>query len=444
MSNKEALQMAVNHALSERKACLERQMLAGIDNKRPGAWKEYGYKDNLTFADFYQLYKRGGLAHGAVHLLYEKCWETLPWVIEGTEYDNKRPWTQWEKRVRMQFAGLNVWQAAREADRMRLVGRYAGLLIQAADGKSWDVELTKNTRIVKLIPAWEGQLKPASWDTNEQSATYGEVLTWTYHEANVMETNDGTPGRAVTVHHSRVVIFGCHRTGSSFLEAAFNDCVNIEKIMGGSGESFLKNASRQIHLGFDKDVNLEDIARSYGVPIGELQEVFNQTARDLNMGIDTILATQGATASPLVANVPDPAPHFEISLQSAACSWRIPTKILVGMQTGERASTQDEKAFNRRGQGRRINELNTDLTRMVRHFIRYGLIPRLSGGEFTIMWDDLSESTQAEKVELALKMAEVNAKQVGVEAIFDKNEIREAAGFDPDLDDEPLPDDEDA
>ena len=47
------------------------------------------------------------------------------------------------------------------------------------------------------------------------------------------------------------------------------------------------------------------------------------------------------------------------------------------------------------------------------------------------MWDDLAESTQAEKLEFADKMAGVNQKNAGNgdAAVFTGDEIREAAGY---------------
>ena len=57
----------------------------GIDTKRPTAWCEYGFPESLDFDDFFRVFKRTDLAHGAVKQTVEKCWETDPWVIEGDE-----------------------------------------------------------------------------------------------------------------------------------------------------------------------------------------------------------------------------------------------------------------------------------------------------------------------------------------------------------------------
>lgn len=441
------LELAVNHAISERQQYLQRMKLAGtagIDAKRPSAWSEYGYKDVLFFRDFFNLYERHGVAHGAVQRLVEKCWESTPWIIEGDEYENRRPETPWEIQVRLLFKRLRAWRQVQDADRRRLIGRYSGLLLQVADGLRWDQEMGAG-ELLRMIPAWEGQLEPSAWDENDASPTYGEVTAWSYQEAAVREGEHSGPGRTVQVHPSRVVIFGDPREGIPFLQAGYNDFVNLEKILGGSGESFLKNAARQMHIGFEKDVDLAALASAYGVPLADLQTIFNDTARDLNIGQDVVAITQGATMTPLVATVPDPEEHFDIALQSAAASVRIPAKILVGMQTGERASTEDLRDFNKRGQGRRVSELSCNLEQLVSHMIRYKLIPPPPAGEFSICWSDLTEASQEEKLANAFKMADINAKQAATGApVFTDDEIREAAGWDPRGDDTPLPDSEDS
>ena len=39
-----------------------------LDSKHQMAWMTYGYKDTLTFIDFYSMYRRFGMAKSAVEL----------------------------------------------------------------------------------------------------------------------------------------------------------------------------------------------------------------------------------------------------------------------------------------------------------------------------------------------------------------------------------------
>jgi hypothetical protein len=53
--------------------------------------------------------------------------------------------------------------------------------------------------------------------------------------------------RRVNIHPDRVFILGDYSDDAiGFLEPAYNAFVSLEKVEGGSGESFLKNAARQL------------------------------------------------------------------------------------------------------------------------------------------------------------------------------------------------------
>ena len=423
------LQLAVNHALTDYRAAALRESFAApsgsLDDKRPAAWTEYGFPTNPMFDTFYRLYKRGGVAHGAVCQLLDKCWSTNPWVIEGEPSTDKRPLTGWESATGAKLKAMDFWHYAKEADRRRLVGSYSGLLVQLADSAAWDTPATKGARLVKLIPAWEGQLTVAEWHTDETSPLYGEPKAWLYRELSVKGNG---PGRHITVHPERVIIFGDYREGLSFLEPGLNAFINLEKVEGGAAESFLKNAARQLSISFDKDARLESLAAMYGVPVKDLADGFNDGVRAINRAQDAALITQGATVTPLTAAVPDPKPTFEINLQTAAASVQIPTRILAGSQSGERASTEDNRAFNGRCQGRRVGRLSRDLLGAIRHLQDIGQIDPTV--EFSVIWDDLNEFTQGEKLEAALKMAQVNREMLATgEAVFSAEEIRDTAGF---------------
>lgn len=433
------LDLAVNRALSELQMARSRMGLrgmTGIDGKRPQAWCEYGFPDDIEFDQMLALYKRGGVAHGAVNKIISACWTSDPWVIEGDEQDNSREETGWERANKPLFNGGRFWRAVAEADRRRLVGRYSGLLLQLRDSGRWDQPVKKaGAAIVKIIPAWAGSLKPTGFNTNANDEGYGQVTKWEYLESGI----NGASGRRLEVHPDRVFILGDWSNDAiGFLEPAYNAFVSIEKVEGGSGESFLKNAARQLAVNFDKEINLDNIAQMYGVKIDDLHKKFNDAAREINRGNDVMLINQGATVTPLVSNIPDPSPTYNVNLQTAAAALDIPTKILVGMQTGERASTEDQKYFNARCQSRR-RDLSFEIHDLLAHLTRIKVMNPIS--EFTVMWDDLTEATLADKLLSAKTMSEINSVSLatGTE-VFQVDEIREAAGYDARADGLPLPD----
>ncbi|HCE9878480.1 TPA: DUF1073 domain-containing protein, partial [Pseudomonas aeruginosa] len=365
------------------------------------------------------------------------CWKTNPQVIEGDDQDRSKDETEWERKNKPLIAGGRFWRAVSEADRRRLVGRYSGLLLHIRDSQPWDRPVTgKVNGLARVTPAWAGCLKPKTFDEKQDSETYGQPTMWEYTEAS----QAGRPGLVRDIHPDRVFILGDWTDDAiGFLEPAYNSFISLEKVEGGSGESFLKNAARQLLLNFDKEIQLGEIASTYGVTIDALNERFNEAARQLNRGNDVLLPTQGATVTQMVSAVSDPGPTYNVNLQTAAAGVDIPTKILVGMQTGERASSEDQKYHNARCQARRVQELTFEINDLFGHLMRIGVVPLKA--EFTAIWDDLTVPTKAERLANSKTMSEINSAAIGTgEPVFTAEEIREEAGYDPLVGGDPLPD----
>lgn len=436
------LTLAVNHAvrlasnsagnttaLSRVRAGLLNPGGMGLDSKRSAAWCEYGFKENLTADDFVNLYKRGGVAHGAVNKLVGNCWKTDPWIIEGEEEDESTDETPWEKKTNAALPDA-FWHAISVADARRLVCRYSALILRIADNRKFHEPVAGSSRkLEEMVPVWSGALRIEDYDES------GRPTMWQYTPTRP----DGTALEVVKVHPDRIIILGDYSADAiGFLEPAYNAFTSMEKVEGGSGEAFLKNAARQLSVEYDKSVDLSSIAAMYGVGMDELQEKFNEAARDINRGNDSLMITQGASVTPLVASVPDPQPTYSVNLQTAAAALDMPTKILTGMQTGERASSEDQKYFNARCQSRRVRELARDIRYVIRHLQHVKVLEQVPF--FSVMWDDLTEATGADKLANAKTMAEINTAAMATgQPVFTDSEIRVAAGHEP----EPAEDDRD-
>lgn len=420
------LQLAVNHAINDARLARARMGMLnpsmGLDAKRNSAWCEYGFPEQVTYENLYALYRRGGIAHGAVEKLVGKCWQTNPEIIEGDDADESENETAWEKKSKQVFTS-RFWRSFADADRRRLVGRYAGILLHVNDSLAWDQPVTKGKMLQKVTVAWAGSLTVGDWDTGLNSKTYGQPKMWQYAE----RLPNGS-SRRVNIHPDRVFILGDYSEDAiGFLEPAYNAFVSLEKVEGGSGESFLKNAARQQNINFDKEVNFGDLASMYGVSVDELQERYNDAARELNRGNDTLLITQGANVTSLVSPVSDPSPTYDVNLQTAAAGVDIPTRILVGNQQAERSSTEDQKYFNTRCQSRR-GDLSFEIEDFCDKLIDLGIIDPI--GQKTVIWDDLNAQTDSEKLDAAQKMAQINNVSLATgEQPFTGEEIRVAAGY---------------
>ena len=418
----EKLTLAVNHALSDVRLARARAMALnpgmGLDAKRSSAWCEYGFKEDLTFDDLYKLYRRGGIANGAVNKLVTNCWRTNPEVIEGDISDEAREETEWEKASKQVFTH-RFWRAFAKADTRRLVGRWAGILLHIKDSKNWNEPVIKGKALQKITPVWASALQVGNRDGN------GNITNWQYTET----LSDGSTARR-DIHPDRILIIGDMSDDEiGFLEPGYNACVSLEKVEGGSGESFLKNAARQQNINFDKEVDFNNLASMYGVTVDELQERYNEAAREINRGNDTLLITQGAQVTSMVSAVSDPSPTYSVNLQTFSSSVDIPSRIIVGNQSGERASTEDQIYFNARCQSRR-GDLSFDIEDLVDKLIYLQALKPVS--KFSIVWDELNEQSPSDKLDSAVKMSNINQTSLASgEAVFSGDEIRVAAGYQP-------------
>lgn len=429
------LTLAVNHALNDARMARARMGMLnptmGLDNKRGSAWCEYGFPEQITYDNLYSLYRRGGIAHGAVEKLVGKCWQTNPEIIEGDDADESEDETEWERKSKQVFTN-RFWRSFAEADRRRLVGKYAGILLHVRDNQDWNLPVTRGRGLEKITVAWAGSLTVGEWDTGLNSKTYGLPKMWQYTE----RLPNGA-SRRVNIHPDRVFILGDYTDDAiGFLEPSYNAFVSLEKVEGGSGESFLKNAARQLNVNFDKEIDFNNLASLYGVTVTELQDKFNEVAGEINRGNDVLMTTQGASVTPLVTSVADPSGTYDVNLQTAAAGVDIPTRILVGNQQAERSSTEDQKYMNSRCQTRR-GDLSFEIEDFCDKLIELQIVDSVS--QKTVIWDDLNEQSGAEKLANAKVMGEVNQTMQGSgeNPAFTREEIRTAAGYEND-DEEPL------
>ncbi|MCM2246577.1 DUF1073 domain-containing protein [Klebsiella pneumoniae] len=425
------------------------------NTKRQRLYQEFGYPVDLCFEDFYRACRRNAVAGAAVSRMVDGCWEDFPDIYEGDKTKDATKQTQWDKRVNKLLK--RCWKQIKGADRRNLVGRYSALLIQVKDSKQWRdpvdtvvVGQLEEKALVKLIPAWEAQIEPIEWDSDPESETFGDVTMYSFIELSVGNNKDARPSRIINVHPDRVIILaegsddGSMTSGRSMLEEGFNKLLDLEKVSGGGAEGFLKNASRQLNFNFSSKTNFAQLARALGVTEAELSNAMDDQVRRLNDSTDSAVMMQEGDASVLSVAVADPEPTWRTALNEFCATEPIPVKVLIGMQTGERASTEDAKDWAKTRMSRRNGFLTDVITDVVSRFWTLGIIPPAQNEEITVGWSDLLAPSQAEKIANMDKLADVAVKSTNAfgRSAITENEIRAAGELQPlpELDDEDLPD----
>lgn len=396
-------------------------------------YADFGFPKTLDFKQLYDMYLRNGIAHAAVVKTQAKTWQDNPFLLEkerdGSEGSNTEE-TALEKQIRLRFERLRVWQRLSDADVRAMVGGYSGVILRLADGKTFDQPVDSVPGgldgLVEVIPAWAGQITVGSWDDDQTSENYGRPKMYAFNEASV-ETGQANH-RAFNIHPDRVIIWSRDGTvhNRSGLEAGFNDLMTLEKISGAGGEGFWKNAKSAPVLEMDKDTQLS-------LPAGMTQEDYangmTEQVESWQSGFDKMLLLKGIQAKAISVTLPSPEHFFAVALQSFAASWQIPVKILVGNQTGERASSEDAADWAQTNMSRRANEAVPNIMVLVERLVSFRILP--DGKDWFVDWADLTEASMGEKIDRATKMADVNQKTGAGEWVFTPEEIRKAVGYEP-------------
>ncbi|NHK29182.1 DUF1073 domain-containing protein [Parvularcula flava] len=395
-------------------------------------YADFGYPEAISFDMFWQMYQRTGYGKAAVERYVGKTWEDLP----SLQTDEKtREMNKVEQALFDRFRDLRAWPKIVEADRRSLVGKYSAIILRLADGQGMDKPVGRVNGLdglIEIIPAWEGQLTISDWYSDINDENYGKPKMFQFNEQGVGSDNKQKV-RNFNVHPDRVIVWSNDGTvhADNFLSAGFNDLISIEKIIGAGGEGFWKNAKAGLFLEIDKEANIEAMAKAMQVSPGELAEAMDDQVNDFQTGIDAYLLMQGMTAKNQQITLPSPEHFILAPVQSFAASVSMPTKILTGMQSGERASSEDQEDWEKTISSRRDRETVPNIMELVNRLVQFRVLPE---EDWSIDWPELGEASPAEKIARADKMADINVKHMnagGAAPVFDGNEVREAAGYEP-------------
>jgi hypothetical protein len=422
-----------------------REELAGLfgslDSKRPTAWRQYGYAQHVTFEHLMTAYQRGGAGHGAIHRILDKCWQGNPRIKQPAS-DKKGPW---EVKVSALIKSIGGWGKLRDLDRRNMVGRYAALIYRVRDGLPLRDPLQTASELVDLIPVYEDQIKVTAWFSDVNADNFGQPSMYQYRMRNPTHAGEdvqGRPDKWEDLHPSRVQILAEGSVGDMFdgvplMLAGFNHLVDIEKIAGGSAESYLKNSARTLVFKYDKDASVQAITQNAdgSTSAKSVREIHEEQTRALNRNQDSSIVIQGGEASALQTPVSDPSGAFQIAANLFAASVQMPFAVLFGQQTGRLASGQDRADMAARCASRQANTLTPMLIEFVTRMQAAGVI---DAGEFEIEWPAADAPSDKDKVDLLDKLASAMQKAFAAgltEPLFDANELRQMVGFEPRTDD---------
>ena len=375
-----------------------------------------GFPTNPTFADWYKQYINNGYATSACDSPVNLCWVTKPKIQDVTKFeDNGDPLdvadnSQFTKAIEELLSDrkLKFWVRVVELDRRQRVGRYAGMLMVYHDIAPANMPLTHGSKLACMIPFYEGQLYPIEFDSNENSIYYGMPTHYQINEANLADNAVQQP-RSMIVHASRVfiaaegagdgTIYGVSTLGSCFnatiiaQRTSFSACSGLER----------HNLQRAI-MSIMEGAQLP--------PAGsELREIMDENIDDFDAGLLSMLEVAGANVTPFNGTFHDPSKVHSLATAEITAATGVPESILSRRSIAMAAGEADLESYRIDMQSRRENFCSEMLLDLIGRMIDEGTLPK-PDGQVYIKWDDLTEPSLRDKLEMREKMAKTNAEQV--------------------------------
>lgn len=380
-----------------------------------------GYADNPQAEDFRYRYERNELAAAIVDAYPDECWAG---ETEVGDDDNPQVETPFEKAFVALSNSLSLWDILHRLDKLAGCGRYSCLLIGTTGDLATPVGKTK--QIFFLTPFAENDVEIGTYDENIQSPRFGQPETYKFKR---LDRKDSSLGKVV--HWTRVIHFADRVTddpihGESRLKRVWNRLDDYDKVIGSGAESFWQRANPITQFDVDKDLNLSPDGKK------ELAEQVDE----LENGMRRKVRTRGVTINTIDGEPVDFSHQVDVIVTSIALGEKIPKRILAGSERGELASSQDQKAFNKRVQMRRVRLCEAKLLRpLIDRFIEFGVLPTPKNNAYTVWWEKIEELDEVQKGELASNLSKLNT-QMG-EVIVTPDEIRDQVwGWDPLSDEE--------
>lgn len=408
------------------------------NTKQTQAWYDFGWPAELCFDDLYKMYRRSSMGKCVVNAKPDICWMKKPTVFEGLEADtaaDSGSRTAFERTFDMLADNLSLFKQLRHADAKARVGYYSALIIQVSGSPeqvSWDKKLdrVRPEQIIKLIPVYSEQLKPSTWEESQTSPRYGYPITYDYQESAVGDSRSGVT-RAVTIHHSRVIVFTeCPESDSIYgipeLEACFNDLLMLELICGAGGQGFWKNAAGKMVF---------NIADPSSAPSQTELEEMDESIAEFVSQLDKHQLTSGMDVTQLQAMLDNPEPFKSMYQENISASTGIPKNRLIGSQTGVLAGDKDDASFLSSMNSRNANWCASMVNQFIDWCIEHGALPRV---KYTVEFDDLLSASDEQRFTLVDKMTSANDKHITsqvklgaseISPLFTDEEMRLVAGY---------------
>lgn len=360
-----------------------------------------GYKKDLAFDDYWNMYKRESLGKRVVNAPVESTWRKGVTLIEDDKPEN----TEFELAWQLLDKRLKIVNKLSRLDKLVGLGDYAILVLGFNDGKELDAPLEGLAlELLYIHPYHQKNAYVERWDEDVTSERYG--LPVMYKISTARPYNTAT--KEIRVHFSRVlhVVEGALENdvvGTPRMESVYNRLEDIQKLAGGSAEMFWQGALGGKAFSAKEGTTVDP--QALALIQAEIDEYLH--------GLRRYMRLENMDVQDLSPQVSDPNPHIDAQIKLISGDTGIPQRILVGSERGELASSQDESNWLSRVQERREQYAEPCIIRpFVDMLIERGALPQPATGEYQVKWTDLWSMSEKEQAEVSKTLAEALATYV--------------------------------
>ena len=387
-------------------------------------YKTLGFKRTLAYADFYERYRRGGIAARLIDAFPSATWRLTPRIQEVTKDDESTP-SAFEQAWETLATRLGIWEVFARADRLATLGAYGVIVLGLRNQTDWGVPVSPVSvpgDLVYLNAFSQEHAGIQSLVSDASSPLFGQPSTYAIDFSRKIDLNVPSPmssrpalesgdRAAVRVHASRVIHiaengFEDNIIGTPRLEAVWNYLDSLDKVLGGAGEMFWQDAKRRFALSLRDGATLSpEEATHLSAEVDEFVHEFRN-----------FLRVQGMDVTQFGGQIADPSSHVDRLLDVIAGTVGIPKRLLIGSErgeTGELSRSQDETNWTNR-----IQERDTQYAepRILRPFldrvISLRVLPVPRDG-YRVAWPSRFAQTEEEKARVALTRTQALREYAG-------------------------------
>ena len=364
-----------------------------------------GYPRNLSYSQFHALYERDGFAKKIIDMPAETTWRAPPEIVEpdmeedGTDFTEA--WADLAKRLR-------VWSRFERLDKLSRKGRYAVLLIGTPDGDDQNlVNEMGNLRgpeDVQYLDAYsEKYAKIHKLVDDPRNPRYR--LPEIYNIDLGGDIRDGgvqTRSQTVKVHWSRVIhvaedLLEDDIFGTETLRPLYNDFHDLQKIRASTPEAHFQRVAGILVGKVDPEAHTND----------EILEDLSEELEEIYHDLRKIFLGQGVDLERLAGDEPNPKAAADLCITMIAAGSPIPKRMLIGSETGERASTEDQKSYYGAMAERQVQHAEPAILRpFIDRLIERRGLPRPGQAGYEVVWPTLFKEPEKDIAEANKARAE--------------------------------------